>query len=216
MAFTHAINVSVGFNLTKILAPENIPGVKAYLGIESDDDLASAILQDKFISISNLLSQGGFKVINAEVQAVQKEAKPSNKTVKVHNEPVKEAPKQEQSVENKAPDKAPDKVVEEPEAQPEIKDAANDKELFDKKEKFLKRILKIISGIKRKRGSIEIIRYSPDVIPYAPSPEEFKHEGRMSSDVTIDVEEIDKGLLATISYLDKDGKLQTELLKEDD
>lgn len=212
MAFTHAINVSVGFDLTKILAPENIPGVKAYLGIESDDDLASAILQDKFISISNLLSQGGFKVINAEVQTVQKEVKPSNKTVKVHNEPVKEAPKQEQPVENKAPDKA----VEEPEAQPEIKDAANDKELFDKKEKFLKRILKIISGIKRKRGSIEIIRYSPDVIPYAPSPEEVKHEGRMSSDVTIDVEEIDKGLLATISYLDKDGKLQTELLKEDD
>lgn len=212
MAFTHAINVSVGFDLTKILAPENIPGVKAYLGIESDDDLASAILQDKFISISNLLSQGGFKVINAEVQTVQKEAKPSNKTVKVHNEPVKEAPKQEQPVGNKAPDK----VVEEPEAQPEIKDAANDKELFDKKEKFLKRILKIISGIKRKRGSIEIIRYSPDVIPYAPSPEEVKHEGRMSSDVTIDVEEIDKGLLATISYLDKDGKLQTELLKEDD
>lgn len=212
MAFTHAINVSVGFNLTKILAPENIPGVKAYLGIESDDDLASAILQDKFISISNLLSQGGFKVINAEVQTVQKEAKPSNKTVKVHNEPVKEAPKQEQSVENEAPDK----VVEEPEAQPEIKDAANDKELFDKKEKFLKRILKIISGIKRKRGSIEIIRYSPDVIPYAPSPEEVKREGRMSGDVTIDVEEIDKGLLATISYLDKDGKLQTELLKEED
>lgn len=212
MAFTHAINVSVGFDLTKILAPENIPGVKAYLGIESDDDLASAILQDKFISISNLLSQGGFKVINAEVQTVQKEAKPSNTTVKVHNDPVKEAPKQEQPVENKAPDK----VVEEPEAQPEIKDAANDKELFDKKEKFLKRILKIISGIKRKRGSIEIIRYSPDVIPYAPSPEEVKHEGRMSSDVTIDVEEIDKGLLATISYLDKDGKLQTELLKEDD
>ena len=212
MAFTHAINVSVGFDLTKILAPENIPGVKAYLGIESDDDLASAILQDKFISISNLLSQGGFKVINAEVQTVQKEAKPSNKTVKEHNEPVKEAPKQEQPIENKAPDK----VVEKPEAQPEIKDAANDKELFDKKEKFLKRILKIISGIKRKRGSIEIIRYSPDVIPYAPSPEEVKHEGRMSSDVTIDVEEIDKGLLATISYLDKDGKLQTELLKEDD
>lgn len=212
MAFTHAINVSVGFDLTKILAPENIPGVKAYLGIESDDDLASAILQDKFISISNLLSQGGFKVINAEVQTVQKEAKPSNTTVKVHNDPVKEAPKQEQPVENKTPDK----VVEEPEAQPEIKDAANDKELFDKKEKFLKRILKIISGIKRKRGSIEIIRYSPDVIPYAPSPEEVKHEGRMSSDVTIDVEEIDKGLLATISYLDKDGKLQTELLKEDD
>lgn len=212
MAFTHAINVSVGFDLTKILAPENIPGVKAYLGIESDDDLASAILQDKFISISNLLSQGGFKVINAEVQTVRKEAKPSNTTVKAHNEPVKEVPKQEQPVENKAPDK----VVEEPEAQPEIKDAANDKELFDKKEKFLKRILKIISGIKRKRGSIEIIRYSPDVIPYAPSPEEVKHEGRMSSDVTIDVEEIDKGLLATISYLDKDGKLQTELLKEDD
>lgn len=212
MDFTHAINVSVGFDLTKILAPENIPGVKAYLGIESDDDLASAILQDKFISISNLLSQGGFKVINAEVQTVQKEAKPSNKTVKVHNEPIKEAPKQEQPIENKAPDR----VVEEPEAKPEIKDAANDKELFDKKEKFLKRILKIISGIKRKRGSIEIIRYSPDVIPYAPSPEEVKHEGRMSSDVTIDVEEIDKGLLATISYLDKDGKLQTELLKEDD
>ena len=212
MAFTHAINVSVGFDLTKILAPENIPGVKAYLGIESDDDLASAILQDKFISISNLLSQGGFKVINAEVQTVQKEAKPSNKTVKEYNAPVKEAPKQEQPVENKTPDK----VVEEPEAQPEIKDAANDKELFDKKKKFLKRILKIISGIKRKRGSIEIIRYSPDVIPYAPSPEEVKHEGRMSSDVTIDVEEIDKGLLATISYLDKDGKLQTELLKEDD
>lgn len=212
MDFTHAINVSVGFDLTKILAPENIPGVKAYLGIESDDDLASAILQDKFISISNLLSQGGFKVINAEVQTVQKEAKPSNKTVKVHNEPVKEAPKQEQPIVNKAPVK----VVEKPEAQPEIKDAANDKELFDKKEKFLERILKIISGIKRKRGSIEIIRYSPDVIPYAPSPEEVKHEGRMSSDVTIDVEEIDKGLLATISYLDKDGKLQTELLKEDD
>lgn len=189
------INVRLGFDLTDILSPENIPGIKAYLGVKSDSDLTTAILQNKFNQISDLVIKNGFNIVDAEVQTVKSKKKDAT-TEKSVNKEVRDEQKEQ-------------------ETNQEIKDATNDKELFDKKQVFLKRILKIINRIKKSRGSIEAIKYSPEIIPYAPSPEEIKHEARMGSDVTIDVEDIDDGLLATVSYIDNAGDLKVELLKEE-
>lgn len=215
MAITHAIDIKVGFDLTKILSPENIPGVKAYLGVKSDNDLASAILKDKFSQISQLITDGGFNIIDARAQSVTTQEQSFAPQENVEVPEIKE-PKQPDEPEETTKTEEEHKEQEpEQEEAPEIKDASNDQELFDKKQAFLKQILKVIKKIKKAQGDIQVIKYSPEIIPYAPSPEEIKHEARMSSEVTIDVEEIDEGLVATISYVDKDGNLKTELLKEE-
>ena len=40
--FTHKYDIQVGLDLTKILAPEAIPGIKAYLGVDNDNELLNA------------------------------------------------------------------------------------------------------------------------------------------------------------------------------
>lgn len=219
MAITHAIDIRIGFDLTKTLAPENIPGVMAYLGVDSVDNLTSAILQDKFNQINNLLANGKFNIIDAKVQTVtkvepvQEKSKPVTKKTNADLEP-KAKSKVEVHIGEAEPKEQQEDAEEKHEA-PEIKDATNDGDLFKKKQEFSKRLLKVINKIKKNQGKVETIKYSPEIIPFAPSPEEVKHDARMSSDVTIDVEEIDEGLLATISYLDKAGKLKVDLLKEE-
>ena len=219
MAITHAIDIRIGFDLTKTLAPENIPGVMAYLGVDSVDDLTSAILQDKFNKINNLLTNGKFNIIDAKVQSVTKVEPVQEKSKPVTKQPNADLePKAKSKVEvhiGEAEPKVQQEAAEEKHEAPEIKDATNDRDLFKKKQEFSKRLLKVINKIKKNQGKVETIKYSPEIIPFAPSPEEVKHDARMSSDVTIDVEEIDEGLLATISYLDKTGKLKTDLLKEE-
>ena len=50
--YTHILNLSIGLDLTKLLSPKNIPGVKAYLGIDSDVELVNAIAQDQYSRVN--------------------------------------------------------------------------------------------------------------------------------------------------------------------
>lgn len=42
------IRLGIGLELTKLLSPKNIPGVKAYLGIDNDAELVNVIAQDPY------------------------------------------------------------------------------------------------------------------------------------------------------------------------
>lgn len=211
------LNIKIGFDLTEILSPKNIPGVKAYLGVKSDNELASAIFQDKFNQIGKLLSQNGFNIINAEVQEVAKsyrkqkedtlDMRPTKSTAKASDEVENDDKKLASSIDNNTQEKEHQSF--------RVKDASNDKSLYRKKQDLFKKLKTEFEKIRKAKGNIEVIKYNSTAISFAPSPVELQHEANISEDVIIDVEEIDKGVLAIISYIDKDQKMQTSIVKEE-
>lgn len=68
--FTHTLNIQVGVDLTEILQPAYIPGIKKYLGVESDADLFQAIIADKYKKIVDVINNEGLSVIKGEVNTV--------------------------------------------------------------------------------------------------------------------------------------------------
>ena len=63
--FTHKYDIEVGLDLTKILTPEAIPGIKAYLGVDNDNELLNAIAEDRYQKLVQALQEAGFGVIRA-------------------------------------------------------------------------------------------------------------------------------------------------------
>lgn len=62
--YTHALNVAVGLDITSLLSPANIPGIKQYLHVENDDDLLNAIVQDQYGKLEKAIREAGFTIIN--------------------------------------------------------------------------------------------------------------------------------------------------------
>lgn len=69
--FTHKYDVEVGLDLTKILTPEAIPGIKAYLGVDNDNELLSAIAEDRYQKLVQALQEAGFGVIRAGFSRIE-------------------------------------------------------------------------------------------------------------------------------------------------
>ena len=67
--FTHKFVIEVGIDLTEILAPENIQGVKAYLGVNNDADLLEAVAVDQYKKLATAINNGGFVITNSEFMA---------------------------------------------------------------------------------------------------------------------------------------------------
>lgn len=62
--YTHALNVAVGLDITSLLSPANIPGIKQYLHVENDADLLNAIVQDQYGKLEKVIREAGFTIIN--------------------------------------------------------------------------------------------------------------------------------------------------------
>lgn len=62
--YTHALNVAVGLDITSLLSPANIPGIKQYLHVENDADLLNAIVQDQYGKLEKAIYEAGFTIIN--------------------------------------------------------------------------------------------------------------------------------------------------------
>ena len=62
--YTHALNVEVGLDITSLLSPANIPGIKQYLHVENDADLLNAIVQDQYGKLEKAIREAGFTIIN--------------------------------------------------------------------------------------------------------------------------------------------------------
>lgn len=62
--YTHALNVAVGLDITSLLSPANIPGIKQYLHVENDADLLNAIVQDQYGKLEKAIREAGFTIIN--------------------------------------------------------------------------------------------------------------------------------------------------------
>lgn len=62
--YTHALNVAVGLDITSLLSPANIPGIKQYLHVENDADLLNAIVKDQYGKLEKAIREAGFTIIN--------------------------------------------------------------------------------------------------------------------------------------------------------
>lgn len=71
---THIFNLRVGIDLTRILAPEAIPGVKAYLGVDDDAELLQAIVQDKYLKMNDALAELDLQLLEGHFERANQSA----------------------------------------------------------------------------------------------------------------------------------------------
>ncbi|MCC4466444.1 hypothetical protein [Limosilactobacillus reuteri] len=188
MVAIHAINISLGFDLTEMLKPENIPGIKAFLGVENESNLVEAILQAKYKRISEVLGNNGFDIIHAGVSQLNEQHQKEMTT------PIKESPKQRM-----------DTTAHEENAQ---KDVEVTEDISVEKRELLQKLKQAFEEITKENGEITNIKYNEKIINFAPSPEELKVEAGIDDGVIVNVEEEDEDVSAVITYVDKDQNIK--------
>lgn len=74
--FTHVLTIQIGLDFTKILSPENVPGVMAYLGINNEAELLQGISSDKYNKAMSALKDAGFEVVGGDFEQVNNGPQP--------------------------------------------------------------------------------------------------------------------------------------------
>lgn len=214
--FTHKFVIEVGVDLSEILAPESIQGVKAYLGVKNDADLLGAVAVDQYKKLATAINNGGFAIINSEFMA--------NTPVQSQlQDPQSQSQEQEQEV--KEPVKAEDESVKTEQKQPEQtqdkqETVADQKEKIDKPNKpsFAKNILEIIKRFVDESSDsvIEKIDIDAEYVNDVPNAKLIYSKTGLSDDVIIDVDELDADTAMIIAYfVDKDSdELQYKVVGE--
>lgn len=185
--------LQLGIDLTEILSPENIPGIKAYLGVTNDNDLLEAVVKDRYSKILTAMNQLGFGVINANFTEIQD----SNK-------------KQEDNVNTEANETIKENKV-----------ASNENKKIDNKES--KKVFEtvneqIVSGIKSTLKNedvkeISTVTINAEFINYVEGSEALHKSSGLSNETEITFDELDEGMLMIVSYVNKDDSLKHSEIK---
>lgn len=209
--FTHKFVIEVGVDLSEILAPESIQGVKAYLGIKNDADVLGAVAVDQYKKLATAINNGGFAIINSEFMAntpqqpqtaPQSQEQEVKEPVKAEDESVKTESKQSEQTQNKQ------EMV------------ADQKEKIDKPNKpsLAKNILEIIKRFVDESSDsvIEKIDIDAEYVNDVPNAKLIYSKTGLSDDVIIDVDELDADTAMIIAYFaDKDSdELQYKVVSE--
>ncbi|AJT51577.1 hypothetical protein LBLM1_11140 (plasmid) [Limosilactobacillus mucosae LM1] len=210
--FTHKFVIEVGVDLSEILAPESIQGVKAYLGVKNDADLLGAVAVDQYKKLATAINNGGFVIMNSEFMA--------NTPQQPQTAPQSQKQTQEQEV--KTPVKAENESVKTESKQPEQEQetVADQKEKVDKPNKpsLAKNILEIIKRFVDESSDsvIEKIDIDAEYVNDVPNAKLIYSKTGLSDDVIIDVDELDADTAMIIAYfVDKDSdELQYKVVSE--
>lgn len=191
--YTHMYELQLGIDLTEILSPENVPGIKAYLGVTNDNNLLEAVVKDRYSKILTAMNQLGFGVINANFTEIQD----SNK-------------KQEDNVNTEANETIKENKV-----------ASNDNKKIDNKE--TKKVFEIVneqivSGIKSTLKNedvkeISTVTINAEFINYVEGSEALHKSSGLSNEIEITFDELDEGMLMIVSYVNKDDSLKHSEIK---
>lgn len=212
--FTHKFVIEVGVDLSEILMPESIQGVKAYLGVKDDADLLGAVAVDQYKKLATAINNGGFAIINSEFMAntpVQSQLQdPQTQTQEQEvKEPVK-AENESVKTESKQPEQTQDKH----------EMVADQKAKIDKPNEpsFAKNILEIIKRFvdESSDSAIEKIDIDAEYVNDVPNAKLIYSKTGLSDDVIIDVDELDADTAMIIAYfVDKDSdELQYKVVSE--
>lgn len=210
--FTHKFVIEVGVDLSEILAPASIQGVKAYLGVKNDADLLGAVAVDQYKKLATAINNGGFAIINSEFMAntpVQSQLQDPQTQEQEVKEPVK-AENESVKTEQKQPEQTQDKQ----------ETVADQKEKIDEpnQSSLAKNILEIIKRFVDEASDsvVEKIDIDAEYVNDVPNAKLIYSKTGLSDDVIIDVDELDADTAMIIAYFaDKDSdELQYKVVSE--
>lgn len=210
--FTHKFVIEVGVDLSEILAPASIQGVKAYLGVKNDADLLGAVAVDQYKKLATAINNGGFAIINSEfmantpqqsqLQDPQTQEQEVKEPVKVENESAK--------TEQKQPEQTQDKQ----------ETVADQKEKIDKHNKpsLEKNILEVIKQFVDESSErvIEKIDIDEEYVNDIPNAKTIYSRTGLPDEVIVDVDDLDADTAMIIAYFaDVDSnELQYKVISE--
>ncbi len=191
------IRLGIGLELTKLLSPKNIPGVKAYLGIDNDAELVNAIAQDQYSKIKKALQGTGLEIIEADFDQIQQSDNSENPT---STEPVVEKLASETNEEDKHKSESSKSTINEID--------------YDVNAYLLDQLKPILE--KAKNGNLEIttITINSNYVVYLVAPDELKELAGLDDDMEIDFDELDANQLAIINFVDRKENMTFEIIKE--
>lgn len=180
--YTHALNVAIGLDITSLLSPANIPGVKKYLHVENDADLVGAIAQDKYSKLEQVIREAGFDIIDADFGKL----------------PVADRNSIDVSQMNKPEGNIPE--AEEKPAETEVQEDINTTIVGE-----IKRAIKDVADF---NGEISAININGERVADVLNADELHKMTDLPEEVPINFEELDASELMVITYLDKKQDLK--------
>lgn len=186
--YTHSLNVAIGLDITSLLSPANIPGVKKYLHVENDADLVSAIAQDKYSKLEQAIREAGFDIIDADfgkLPVTDRNTIDVTQTSKPEGD-ISEA--EEKPAETKVKEDINTTIVDE-----------------------IKRAIKDVADF---NGEISAININGERVADVHNADELHKMTDLSEEVPINFEELDPGELMVISYLDKEQNLKFRVIDD--
>lgn len=195
--YTHMIRLGIGLELTKLLSPKNIPGVKAYLGIDNDAELVNAIAQDQYSKIKKALQGTGLEIIEADFDQIQQSDNSENPT---STEPVVENLESETNEEDKHKSESSKSTINEID--------------YDVNAYLLDQLKPILEKANNENLEITTITINGNYVVYLVAPDELKELAGLDDDVEIDFDELDANQLAIINFVDRKENMTFEIIKE--
>lgn len=191
------IRLGIGLELTKLLSPKNIPGVKAYLGIDNDAELVNAIAQDQYSKIKKALQGTGLEIIEADFDQIQQSDNSENPT---STEPVVENLESETNEEDKHKSESSKSTINEID--------------YDVNAYLLDQLKPILEKANNENLEITTITINGNYVVYLVAPDELKELAGLDDDVEIDFDELDANQLAIINFVDRKENMTFEIIKE--
>lgn len=195
--YTHMIRLGIGLELTKLLSPKNIPGVKAYLGIDNDAELVNAIAQDQYSKIKKALQGTGLEIIEADFDQIQQS---DNSEKPTSTEPVVEKLESETNEEDKHKSESSKSTINEID--------------YDVNAYLLDQLKPILEKANNENLEITTITINGNYVVYLVAPDELKELAGLDDDVEIDFDELDANQLAIINFVDRKENMTFEIIKE--
>lgn len=210
--FTHKFVIEVGIDLTEILAPESIQGVKAYLGVKNDADLLEAVAVDQYKKLATAINNGGFVIMNSEFMA-NTPVQSQNPQVQVQEQKV-EAPVMVEDEAAKAESEQPEQAEQKQATVSEQKE----KIVKSSKPSLEKNILEIIKRFVDESSDrvIEKVDIDEEYVNDIPNAKIIYSRTGLPDEVVIDVDELDVDTAMIITYFaDVDSEeLQYKVVSE--
>lgn len=195
--YTHMIRLGIGLELTKLLSPKNIPGVKAYLGIDNDAELVNAIAQDQYSKIKKALQGTGLEIIEADFDQIKQSDNSENPT---STEPVVEKLESETNEEDKHKSESSKSTINEID--------------YDVNAYLLDQLKPILEKAHNENLEITTITINGNYVVYLVAPDELKELAGLDDGVEIDFDELDANQLAIINFVDRKENMTFEIIKE--
>lgn len=196
--FTHKFVIEVGVDLSEILAPESIQGVKAYLGVKNDADLLEAVAVDQYKKLATAINNGGFVITNSEFMANTPVQSQSQLQVPQTQEQKVKAPVMVEDESVKAESEQPEQAEQKQETVSEQKE----KIIKSSKPSLEKNILEIIKRFVDESSDrvIEKIDIDEEYVNDIPNAKVIYSRTGLPDEVVIDVDELDVDTAMIITY----------------